>query len=376
MELCEKAQIPGFPGVRYTRDTPNSEIMAFVVGSTMREKAYLASKGHTGPLPPSKLLALSGGGDKGAFGAGLLLGWSASGKRPQFREVTGISAGALIAPFAFAGQSYDWALREIFTNISPRDIYRPRPLALALFEASTGNSEPLRKLIRHYADQALLDAVAAEYAKGRMLFVGTTNLDARKGVAWDMGRIAASDHPGALRLFQDVLIASCAIPAKFEPMFFEVEAGGKRYREMHVDGEVMNQIFFYRSSLHLKELWAREGIERDRTIYAVENAYVHPSGRTVPPRTLNIAMHSIECLIQQATLADLDRMYLLSRLSGVHFNLAYIPATFNPPHPEEFERKYMRDLFDYAYDLGVRGYPWKKLPPNFQEAGPTPPSPR
>ena len=185
--------------------------------SIKREQAYLAANGHLGPLPPAVFLAISGGGDNGAFGAGLLNGWTAAGNRPTFKLVTGVSTGALTAPFAMAGPAYDATLKEVYTTISAKNILEPRSLLAALTSDAMADNHPLWQLIAKYADQALLDVIAAEYAKGRLLLVGTTDLDARRGIIWNLTKIAASRDPKALDMFRTLMIASAAIPGAFPP---------------------------------------------------------------------------------------------------------------------------------------------------------------
>ena len=187
------------------------------IQSFRREQAYLESQGHVGPLPPAAFLAVSGGGDNGAFGAGLLNGWTASGTRPQFKLVTGVSTGALIAPFAFLGPEYDDELEEFYTTLSPKDILVPRWILAAITNDALADNSPLWRLLDKAVDEAMLEAIAAEYEKGRLLLVATADLDARHAVIWNMTKIAATPDPKALDLFRSIMIASAAIPGAFPP---------------------------------------------------------------------------------------------------------------------------------------------------------------
>src|SRR5262245_51109883 len=232
----EQATIPGMPGVRYWEDGDPAEFVKAAQANLDREKAYLASTGQNGPLPPVSFLAISGGGENGAFGAGLLVGWTAAGTRPSFKVVTGISTGALTAPFAFLGPAYDDKLKAVYTTLSAKDVLENRGIYGALFQDAVADDAPLRRTVAKYVDWAMLDAIAAEYKKGRILLIGTTNLDARRPVIWDIGKIAESRQPAALMLVQDILVASAAIPGAFPPMMIDVEVNGKHYQEMHVDG--------------------------------------------------------------------------------------------------------------------------------------------
>jgi hypothetical protein len=363
-----KAEVPSLPGVRFWDDTASVDLKKEGLEALRKEKSYLTSMGYPGPLPPVRYLALSGGGDKGAFGAGLLVGWTAAGNRPQFKVVTGISTGALIAPFAFLGPEYDGVLKNVYTQVSMKDILKRRNLVTVLFKDAMADTTPLWSLIERYVDKELLKAIAAEYQKGRLLLIGTTNLDAQSGVIWNMGKIAASRSPEALKLFQSIMIASASIPGAFPPVLVDVQVNGKKYQEMHVDGGAVNQVFIYPPSFKLGEVSHDEGIVRERELYIIRNARLDPDWADVERRTLPIASRAISSLIQSQGIGDLHRIYMSSQRDGIEYNLAFIPPTFKVPHKEEFDTNYMRQLFDLAYGLAVNGYPWHKHPPGFDAA--------
>jgi hypothetical protein len=193
----EKAVVQDMPDIRYWADSEDIGGMVRAGQEAVRrEQAYLATSGHQGPLPPADFLAISGGGENGAFGAGLLVGWTAAGTRPTFKLVTGISTGALTAPFAFLGPDYDDELREIYTGITGKDVLEQRGFLAGVFGDAMADNAPLRATIARYFTQTMLDAIAAEYRKGRILLIGTTNLDARRPVIWNIGAIAESRQPG------------------------------------------------------------------------------------------------------------------------------------------------------------------------------------
>jgi predicted acylesterase/phospholipase RssA len=361
----EKAEVVGMPGVRYIVGDPE-DMQRFsdeAIVLVRREMDWLAKSGHTGPLSPANLLAISGGGDDGAFGAGLLNGWTASGKRPEFKVVTGISTGALTAPFAFLGPKYDAALKEVFTQSAASQIQKPRSILAAIFNDALADNEPLLQLTRKHVTEAMLKEVAAEYAKGRALLIGTVNLDARRGVVWNMGKIATSGHPDALDLFQRLMVASAAIPGAFPPTMIDVEAGGQRYQEMHVDGGTVSQVFIYPPLFKLKEIMAQMGVQRERNLYVIRNARLDPDYVAVERQTLTIAQRAISSLIHTQGIGDLRKIYELAKRDGLDFNLAFIPETFSAPHREDFDSAYMRPLFQMAYDLARKGFPWHKEPP-------------
>lgn len=363
-EQEDMAAIPGLHDIRYWADGDPAVFSRGARASLEAEKAYLASTGHTGPLPPSNFLAISGGGENGAFGAGLLVGWTKTGTRPMFKGVTGISTGALTAPFAFLGPDYDDELRQVYTTLSAQDVMQPRGMLAALFDDAMADNSPLRKTIAKYFDQPMLDAIATEYAKGRILLIGTTNLDARRPVIWNIGAIAATKSPKALDLVHDILVASAAIPGAFPPVMIDVEVDGKVYEEMHVDGGASTQVFLYPPSLNISQ----SGIVRERHLYVIRNARLDPDWAQVERSVMSIAGRAISSLIQTQGVGDLYRIYLTSQRDGMEFNLAYIPRSFDRKLNEPFETAYMKALFDVGYEMGAGGYPWEKGPPGFTPA--------
>ena len=366
-----RAEIPGVPNARYWVDTDIEPFIRDAVAALQREQVELARAGHRGPLPPVAFLAVSGGGDDGAFGAGLLVGWTENGTRPEFKLVTGISTGALIAPFAFLGSDYDDELRTVYTTIGPPDVLRPRGLLAALTSDGLADNAPLGELISRHINAEFLARVAAEYEKGRLLLIGTTNLDARRPVIWNMGAIAvaARDNPKALDLFRRIMLASAAIPAAFPPTLFDVEVDGQPYQELHVDGGAMAQVFLYPPRMF--DTLRSEGLkvtDRERKVYIIRNARLDPEWATVQRSTLGIAGRAISSLIQTQGLGDLYRIYLTAQHDGLDYNLAFIGADFTAPRKEDFDNEYMRALFDYGYQLGWKGYPWHKTPPGLTVA--------
>ena len=362
-EETARAEIPDMHGVRYVLPDGVPLLLRDAEASFASELTTRAKLGETGPLPPASFLAVSGGGDNGAYGAGLLCGWTASGHRPEFKLVTGISTGALIAPFAFLGAGYDGVLREFYTGVAPSDILEERNKLSVLFGDALSDNEPLKKLVRKVITAKMLEEIALEHAKGRILLVATTNMDARRPVIWNMTKIAASSNTKKLQLFQEVLVASAAIPGAFPPTMFDVEVDGRPYQEMHVDGGAFAQVFVYPSSFQLKTRGVELGARRERRLYIIRNSKVMPEWSEVERKTLPIAGRAIASLIQTQGIGDLYRIYAVSQRDDVDFNLAYIPENFNAPHKEEFDTTYMRTLFDAGYQQALRGYPWAKRPP-------------
>ena len=359
----EKAQVVGLPGIRYVVRTEMPEFAQDAMETFYRERAYLTRQNQADTLPPANFLALSGGGDNGAFGAGLLCGWTVAGTRPVFKGVTGISTGALIAPFAFLGPKYDAPLEEVYTRSAPKDILEARYFLAAIFEDALADNAPLGRLLKKYVTEDMLKEIAREHEKGRLLLMATTNLDTRQAVIWNMGKLAASGHADAPELFHKIMLASAAIPGAFPPVMIDVEANGQRYQEMHVDGGATVQVFLYPPAIRVAEISRQRGIIRERRLYVVRNARLDPDWAAVERRTLSIARRAIDSLIQTQGVGDLYKIYAETQRDGIDFNLAYIPKSFYAPHKEDFDTDYMRKLFQTGYDLAAKGYPWEKLPP-------------
>jgi hypothetical protein len=364
--LQASAELPGFPGVRYFAADHDRLLARDAIESIRLEEEWLSAAGHRGPRPPARFLAISGGGENGAFGAGLLVGWTANGSRPDFKVVTGVSTGALTAPFAFLGSQYDAKLRTVYTDVSAKDIVEPRGLVAALLDDALGDTTPLRRLVHRLLDDEMIQRIAAEHRKGRLLLIGTTNLDGRRGVIWNVGKIASGGHPRARQLIEDILVASAAIPGLFPPVMFDVEVDGQRYQEMHVDGGASAQVFAYPPVFQLDRMARSRGVMRERQLYVVRNARLEPDWKQVDRRTLAIAGRSISAMIQNQGIGDLYRLYATSERDGVEFNLAIIPDSFQIPLKEPFDRDYMRELFKVGFDLGRAGYRWLKAPPGLE----------
>ena len=369
IELTTRAVVPGISNARYWVLSDVEPLVRDALAARQREEAYLSQSGRAGELPPLELLAISGGGDKGAFGAGLLSGWTASGTRPTFKVVTGVSTGALIAPFAFLGPEYDKVLEEVYTTISPEDVARPRSIIAAIQNDGMADNQPLWALISKYVDERLLAAIAAEHEKGRILLIGTTDLDARQPVIWNVGNIAASGSSSALDLLRSILLASAAIPGAFPPTLVTVEVDGKPYQEMHVDGGASAQVFLYPPSMTQVAARLGEGMVRRGRVYVIRNASLSPTWLPVERRTIDIAARAIDSLITTQGFGDLYRIYTTTQQDNLDFNLAYMGADFvyEKTH-EPFETAYMKSLYDYGYSLGRAGYQWHKMPPGLLSA--------
>ena len=364
--LTDKAVIPGIPNARYRLDHDLTPFIQDAVQANKRESEELAKAGKPNDiLPLASMLAVSGGGDAGAFAAGLIAGWTTHGTRPVFKVVTGISAGALIAPFAYLGPEYDGVIRYVSNAVGPKDIFHSRNVLTRFASDGIADSKPLSRLISRYITTRILAAIASQYAKGRILLIGTTDLDSGRPVTWNMGAIASSQAPGALDLFRSIMLASMSIPGAVSPVMIDVEVDGQQFHEMHVDGGVITQVFLYPPGT-LVGLNRAAGVplRRDRHFYVIRNGTLEPQWSGTKRRTLSIGGRAISALIQTQGISDLERIYRMAQQDGADFNLAYIGADFDFTRTRKFDGEYMKRLFDYAFQLSSKGYPWHKSSPN------------
>jgi hypothetical protein len=319
------AAIPGMPDARFWSD------------SEADFKAALPEK-------PGPWLVLSSGGSDGAFGAGLLNGLSAAGKRPDYSVVTGVSSGALMAPYAFAGAKYDDALRESYTKITAADVFEAGGSA-----ESFADSWPLRDMIKKRITPEFLADVAAAHNSGRRLFIATYDLDSERGVLWNMGAIAAHGGDAALKLFRTVVLASASIPGGFPPVLIDVEGNGKKFQEMHADGGLGGQFFVVPLPLLAPTSdWKLPATELD----IVVNTSLVRDFQVVERFVPNILTQSVGGAVKVDTRLMLDLAQVLARKSGVAFNIATIPYSFNMPSRGAFDSAYMNALYQLGFEQG------------------------
>src|SRR5258705_2149870 len=309
---------------------------------------------------PLTYLALSGGGADGAYGAGVLNGWTAAGTRPAFAVVWGVSTGALIAPFAFLGPAYDATLREVYTSGVAENLLNTPNIVHALFGSGLFGNTHLRELVARYVGRDMLGAIAAEHAKGRRLLIVTTNLDTQRTVIWDMGRIATVGSAQALGLFRDVLAASASIPVVFPPMLIDAEANGRRFQEMHVDGGVTAPVLTLPEAFLLRNGALAGGLHMN--IYVLVNDKVERDFQLVPNSTIDIAARASASVTKTQIRSVLYETYDFARHNNFGFNLTYVDRDFPSPGSFGFETSYMRSLYQYGYDKAKAGGFWAKAP--------------
>jgi predicted acylesterase/phospholipase RssA len=361
LALASMAKPLDIPNARFYPDNDPAAIKVLARHVVERRQFHEARNA----LEPdnNNYLAISGGGDDGAFGAGLLVGWSERGNRPKFGVVTGISTGALSAPFVFLGSEYDAQLTKVYTETEADDVFTRRPLIIAaLANDALADTAPLRAMIARFIDSRMISKIAAEYGKGRLLLVATTNLDQSRAVIWNIGAIAQSNDPRARDLIIDVLMASASIPGAFPPVMLNISINGQSFEEMHVDGGTIAQAFLYPPSVRIKR---RE--DRDHHAYIIRNGRLFRPEGSVQRRTVNIAGQSIATMTAASGLNDTFRIFLTTNRDGVSFNLAYIDDDFRIPYRGPFDKGYMRQLYAHGYRLGRAGYNWHKTPPGYVE---------
>jgi predicted patatin/cPLA2 family phospholipase len=364
-----EVQLPGFPGVRGWGDTLSQSLHESVAEAFRQE--LVAQPGKPAgelALESEDVLVLSGGGDNGAFGAGLLCGWTEHGDRPAFKLVSGISTGALTGLFAFLGPSYDRQLKEAYTTITAKNIFKIKNIFSVLTSESLADSQPLTELIARFVNEKMLEDIAAGHRKGRRLFAGTTQLDSQRRVIWDQGAVAASGHPQALALFRKILQASSALPGIFPPVYFEVQAGGQTYAEMHVDGATAAEAITYEHAVQplaaIQKMDVRAAT-RPHRLFIIRNGRLRPEWQEVKCNPLAIMPRGLATLIRNQTAGDYYRLYYEAQRDGFDYHLASIPEDFQATRREDFDPAYMNELFNLGYEMARQGYPWAKTPPRF-----------
>ncbi|GAB6905209.1 patatin-like phospholipase family protein [Desulfosarcina cetonica] len=359
------ARIPGIDQAYIWGDQSGLRLDTHKSASLKKIEAMVANHGEMVLKKPLYYLALSGGGPNGAFGAGILNGWSLTGQRPVFTIVTGISTGAIIAPFAFLGSEYDATLREIYTRYRTEDALSFRSILGILIGESAADVTGMKHLLGKYIDKPLMKAIAREHNKGRLLFIGTTNLDAGRPVIWNIGRIAASGAPHALELIQDIILASASIPGIFPPVMIDYEAGGRRYQEMHVDGGVTRQVFLFPAALQWHKFIKELGFSGSQHLYILLNGNLVHQRKVIDRDIFSISARSIQTLIKNQGLGDLYKLFLIARNNDMAYHLEFIPSDFSEKPNEMFDLNYMQSLFDLGFAKGQQPDHWHVLPPGF-----------
>lgn len=365
--LVNKVHPSGQAQFRYWGDTATSPFSnAYISEVTARQRTAGLLYDEAGELLPASHLALSGGGEKGAFGAGILNAWTERGDRPEFTVVSGISTGSIISVFAFLGPEYDPALKHFYTQTRGKDIYHDRPFLSGLFGGSFLDTGPFEQLVRDTINEDIISKVAAEYRRGRLLLVGTTDLDSQRPVIWNMGEIANSQVANKEALFEDIIIASSSIPAAFPVKMIDVEYQGQHFQELHVDGGVTHQVFLFPEAV-LSGQFRHDGKGRPQQVYVIRNAKLKPEFQTTGLSTVDISKRSLSTILKYQGRGDVNAIYMHAKRSLMNFNLAYIEPDFTQPQPDEpFTHGYMEALYHYGYGKMQQNDVWHDSPPEFR----------
>lgn len=313
-------------------------------------------------VPTSDALVLSGGSADGAFGVGILAGWTESGTRPEFDYVTGISTGAMIAPLAFLGSDYDQMLAEAYTSISRDNIFRSLGLSGLLWGSAFADTKPLSELLEQYITEDVVRAIAAEQKRGRSLIIQTTQFDALRPTVWNITAIAANRGAEATPLIRRIILASAAVPGMFPPVTLEWESNGQRFTELHVDGAVTSQVFAYPAQIRVAELDKAMGVKVKRRMYVIQNSNAVSFYDRAPVNTIPIMRRALSGLLLSQLNRDVERIYYLTQRDGIEFNMIAIPDTFKADRSNEFDRNYMIKLFELGRGIAQSGEFWQPLP--------------
>jgi predicted acylesterase/phospholipase RssA len=305
---------------------------------------------------PFSILALSGGGADGAFGAGALIGLSRSGERPRFSVVTGVSAGALLAPYAFLGSDWDQELMDAYTSGRAEHLLQSRRLGV-IFGSSAYRGRPLEQLVEHCLSDALLQAVAREAALGRLLLVATTNVDTGETVIWDLGSIAMNGGANAKELFREVLVASASVPGMFPPVIIRVQEDGGEFSEAHVDGTATVPFFVPPALVRLPGDLA-DGHGSRPTVYIIVDGRLSEEPMSTRLRFKTILSRSISAGLTHMTRTTLELTAATAQLQGASLQYSAIPTAYPNLAPFNFRAATMRSLFQYGYECAHDGRLW------------------
>jgi hypothetical protein len=333
--------------IRYASTDPRAIRSRF---SEIIQRRRDASRDHA-----LNILALSGGGSGGSFGAGALVGFSQQGKRPQFDVVTGVSAGALIAPFAFLGPAWDARLDQNFSGAHSENFLVPRWLGV-LFRPGLYRNEPLVRFVDDFVTDEMIREVADQAALGRLLLVATTDLDKEETIIWDMGRIAAQGGEAAHNLFRDVLVASASIPGVFPPIIIPVENASSRYDEMHVDASATVPFFVAPALAYVLPL--DPGTLKGANVYVIVNGQLGAKPETTPVDTISILSRSFTAVLQHRARSEIALTSEFAQKYGMNLRLTAIPVSYPFQGPLDFHESSSQQLFHYGAECARAGKLW------------------
>lgn len=324
----------------------------------LRVKQLKAAAGH-GPV---NVMVLSGGGAYGAFGAGTLVGMSHAGTRPDFQLVTGVSAGALLAPFAFLGPSWDVKLQKVFTS---GGIQRLQPsmvwgtVGRILLPEGLNGHDALAALVNDTFTDEMIAAIARKAATGAMLIIATTDLDDEETMLWNMGAIARHGGAAGDKLFRKVLTASASVPGVFPPVLIRVQGGGKIYDEMDVDGSVTTPLFL---APIVAQMVPDAGVELvGANVYVIVNGHLAMRPEEVPLNTLKVLQRSFSAGLTYKTRDALGEIIGLTQLDHMHLRMTYLPTAYPSGSFLDFHHAHLQQLFRYGEACAEQKQLWTSV---------------
>lgn len=311
------------------------------------------------------ILALSGGGANGAFGAGILIGLEESGQLKDYSIVTGISAGALMAPFVFIGGDAFSRMKDVMLNINDKSVLGKKNFLNTVFKDAFTDGENLYQFIAEAFPEPMIEQIAAQHRSGKRLFIGTTHFDSGELVIWNVGAIANSDMPDKSELIYKVLAASASIPGVFPPQFIDVDHEGEIFEELHVDGGLATQVFFNPSNFDYQQISDALGLETHPQLDVIRNGALKAPYHSLRDKGLDLVAKSVSSLTLAQTRGDLYRMKYISEINNIDMQFTYIERDFGYAKrtKDMFDEHYLLTIYEYGYYKATHGKPWvTKLP--------------
>lgn len=309
-------------------------------------------------------LALSGGGVNGAFSAGLLNAWSERGDRPEFDIVTGVSTGAIVAIYAFLGSDYDQELKHYYTDTSIDSLFKKNSFVTTLFKGAFIDTSGFEYQVRSAVDKELVERLAIERANGRILLIGTTNLDNEKLAIWDIGRIAQLSTDKSMALIQDIVIASAAIPGVFPAKTINITINNESYDEIHVDGGVSRQVFLIPRTVRNKLLQTN----RKQNIFVVRNGKLEPEYHPTKNSLLDISSRSISIILRNQVIGDVEYIYHYAKENNMDYKLAHVSNDYEWQDESIYSKEYMIKLYQYGAGRLLTNEVWVNEPPSLSNS--------
>lgn len=346
---ADHALIAGYGEIRAYRYSPRNEALA-------KHRDWMVKT----QSDKKNILMISGGGGSGAFGVGVLAGWTATNTRPRFDVVTGVSTGALIAPYAFLGPAYDEILVHQYTSGVAQELVALNG-PFGMFGSSLLKAGPLKRHVERFITPHVLNQIAAEHRNGRRLFVLTTNLDTQRGVIWNMSAIAASGNPDALKLFRDVIVASASVPGVFPPVKIQAASNGRQFQELHSDGGSISQILTP-PLLVENALFPERQVQKKVNLYVIVNNALIPEFDVTPNRTVSALGRAYSTFLKSQAQSELTALYNHARRTGANFHVASIEVQIPYSMLNPLDRNYMQAVYRFGYEQTTSGTLWKGTP--------------